>query len=40
MPAALINALSRALKIQLKTLPLTPESLWKAEKEAKDNDIL
>lgn len=33
MPGALINALSRALDIQLKTLPLTPESLWKAKKE-------
>lgn len=34
IPAALINALSRALGVQLKTLPLTPESLWKAKKEA------
>ncbi len=36
IPAALINALSRALEVQLKTLPLTPESLWRAEKEAED----
>ena len=36
IPAALINALSRALGIQLKKLPLTPESLWKAKKEASE----
>lgn len=33
MPSALANALSRALGVQLKTLPLTPENLWKAKKE-------
>ncbi len=33
IPAALSNALSRALGVQLKTLPLTPEALWKAKKE-------
>ncbi len=33
IPAALSNALSRALGVQLKTLPLTPETLWKAKKE-------
>lgn len=36
IPAALINALSRALGVQLKTLPLTPETLWKAKKEAEE----
>ncbi len=40
IPAALINALSRALGVQLKTLPLTPESLWRAKKEADGHDIL
>ena len=39
IPAALINALSRALGLQLKTLPLTPETLWKAKKEV-THDIL
>lgn len=33
IPGALRNALSRALGAQVKTLPLTPESLWKTEKE-------
>lgn len=33
IPGALSNALSRALKIQLKKLPLTPEYLWSANKE-------
>ncbi|MFA5524481.1 MAG: molybdopterin cofactor-binding domain-containing protein, partial [Tissierellales bacterium] len=33
MPSALANALSRALGVQLKALPLTPENLWNAEKE-------
>ncbi len=33
IPAALSNALSRALGVQLKTLPLTPEALWNAKKE-------
>ncbi len=36
IPAALSNALSRALGVQLKSLPLTPESLWQAEKEAEE----
>ena len=36
IPAALINALSRAIGVQLKTLPLTPETLWKAKKEANE----
>lgn len=30
MPGALANALSRAAGVQLLTLPLTPESIWKA----------
>lgn len=34
IPAALINALSRALGVQLKSLPLTPETLWQGKKEA------
>ena len=33
IPGAMINALSRALGVQLKSLPLTPEYLWKAKKE-------
>lgn len=33
MPGALANALSRGLGAQLKSLPLTPEALWKAKKE-------
>ncbi|WIV11689.1 xanthine dehydrogenase family protein molybdopterin-binding subunit [Proteiniborus sp. MB09-C3] len=33
IPSALANALSRALGVQLKALPLTPENLWKAKKE-------
>lgn len=32
IPSALANALSRALGVQLKSLPLTPENLWKAKK--------
>lgn len=35
IPGALINALSRALEVQLKSLPLTPEKLWKAKKGGK-----
>lgn len=40
IPGALSNALSRALGVQLKSLPLTPEYLWKSKKEVKDHDIL
>lgn len=40
IPGALINALSRALGLQLKSLPLTPEYLWKSKKEAEKHDIL
>jgi CO/xanthine dehydrogenase Mo-binding subunit len=32
MPGALANALSKALNIHLNALPLTPETLWKANK--------
>jgi hypothetical protein len=32
--------LSRALGVQLKSLPLTPESLWQAEKEAEEKWFL
>jgi len=39
MPSALANALSRALGVQLNTLPLTPESLWRARKEANHDSI-
>jgi len=34
MPAALANALSTALKVDINKLPLTPESLWKQRKES------
>lgn len=40
IPGALSNALSRALGLQLKSLPLTPEYLWKVKKEAKAHDIV
>ncbi|MCC5910178.1 MAG: xanthine dehydrogenase family protein molybdopterin-binding subunit [Clostridiaceae bacterium] len=33
IPAAVINALSKAMGMQLKELPLTPENLWRARKE-------
>lgn len=40
MPAALAGAISRAVGIQLNKLPLTAEAIWKAVKEAKQNDII
>lgn len=36
IPGALINALSRALGVQLKKLPLTPENLWRAKEGSHD----
>lgn len=35
IPGALSNALSKAIDYQLKTMPLTAESMWRAKKEGK-----
>lgn len=39
IPGAMGNALSRALSVQLKTLPMTPEYLWRAKKEGNHDSL-
>lgn len=39
MPGALANALSKAAGIQLCSLPLTPEQIWKAKRGVRDDSI-